>query len=405
MPRRAPTATPEPETRVYRPHGAGSVVKCKDARGVITFRPRIRRGARTDWGVGVSVTAERDAETARAEALANLEELRASIAADRPIDPRKVRMTLAAWTRQHWYPQLEAELPEESQHRTRRVYEWAMESHVLPLIGHVRLGQINAPAVQSWRAELLAKGRSRKTIRWAEARLRQCLRAAVAAQFPIDPSVFAMKHVATETADRPFVTPEQFAAVLVATVEPLWRRLWRVHFGLATRYGEVAGLRWRDWRRERGIVAIVGQLDAKSNRWRPRPKDDSRGAVPLSRDAAAALEEQLAETTATLGHAPDPDAPIFALGGEPVRYGRALAHLKAAIERANAHGAGIDERAATHALRHGHAQVLLEADVPISLISRKLRHKNERTTEAYLHGLSAEGLQSTADAIDRRQGG
>jgi integrase len=407
MPRRAAPVTidPEPSTRPYRPHGAGSVVKSTDRRGVVTFRPRVRRGERTDWGVGVSVTAERDAETARALALANLEDLRRSIAEQHPLDPAMIRMTLARWTREHWYPQLRAELPKESHHRTLRVYEWAMDSHVLPFIGHLRVaGEITVPAIQRWREELAAAGRTRNTIRWAEARLRQCLRAAVLAGYAVPEGVFLMKHVAVDALDRPFLTPEQVAALLGAIEDAAWRRLWRAHFGLATRYGEVAGLRWRDWRREKGTVAIVGQVDARTNRWRPRPKDGSRGTLPLTRDAAAALAEQWAATVAASGREPDRDAYVFARDGAPVRYGRALVQLKAAIERANAAGAGIDERAATHAFRHGHAQVLLEEGMPVALIGRKLRQRSEATTRAYLHGATAEGLQVTADAVDRRQG-
>jgi hypothetical protein len=41
----------------------------------------------------------------------------------------------------------------------------------------------------------------------------------------------------------------------------------------------------------------------------------------------------------------------------------------------------------------------------VAEIGRKLRQRSESATRAYLHGASAEGLQGTADAIDRRQGG
>ncbi len=148
------------------------------------------------------------------------------------------------------------------------------------------------------------------------------------------------------------------------------RALFELLYGTGLRVGELAGLRVRDWDRDRHELRVRG-------------KGAKERIVPVPAAARAALREWLAlrEPAGLLAQALFTNARGGALTDRGVRV----------ILRRRMLVTGIARPASPHTLRHSYATHLLDADVDLRAIQELLGHERLSTTQRYTH-VSAERL-------------
>jgi integrase len=262
-------------------------------------------------------------------------------------------------------------------------YRTRVNLHIIPLLGTRRLTALKTKDVDQWQAALETKGlavATRREIRstlviiieWAQAR--DLVTRNVAALSPGPRG--SGKKVDT-------LTKAQAKAVLEKVQD--WRLEAAVILMVMTglRIGETLGLRWSDI--TEGSVTVAGQLVTKpSLHYQPFPKTDSGyRTIDLPLKAQAAL-----------GAPGDPSDYVFLTAS-----GRLIDPSTLAMElKQRTRDLGVNVH--PHKLRHTAASLMIDAGVPIEIVSKVLGHKSIRTTlDVYGHLLD-NGRGAAASAMD-----
>jgi integrase len=362
---------PKPRRPVY---GEGSISQ-PNAKG-------IRRGRVMIDGRRVPVYGRTIAEVR--EAMADLRERAADPA---PHDSP----TLGAWL-DEWF---EEYTPEDASANTLDNYEWAIEKWA-PLHG-VTLADLDVRAIEG-RLRELARGK-RPLRRNSLIRARTVLAMAIDAynareRITWNPARHAMiPKGAKGTAEKRTLTLEQARALLdaargdraeVAIVLMLW---------LGLRPGEAAGVPWSAIDLEGGTVAITGFRRVTYADGRPEmsitkgAKAGSDRRLGLPPEAVDALRRQWArQAREKLAAGPgwtDTGLVVTTAGGAPVDP----SNLRRTVRRlAKAAGIFLERELTPYELRHTAASLLVEAGLPLEVVSDLLGHKTPRMLlEVYRH--------------------
>ncbi len=269
---------------------------------------------------------------------------------------------------------------------TYRGYEVNVRVHIVPALGHHRLGKLSPQHVQAWINELRDSGASPRTVEYARATLRRALNQALRWGL-IGRNAATLVEVPTaEAPERPAVTPEQARAILAAVAPHRLGYLVTTVLGLALRQEEALGLRWEDVDLEKGFVQIAVALQRHEGEWQllPLKTPKSRRRLPLPGFVVEALRAQRAmqeAENARLG----PRWPGWPLvftsrAGTPLD-GPNVTHQLQRILAANDL-----PRLRFHDLRHATGTLLAALGVDIRTIMAILGHSQVSTTaEIYLH--------------------
>lgn len=240
--------------------------------------------------------------------------------------------------------------------------------HLQPMIGAMRLDDINAAVVQQIRAALVAKGIGDKRINNVMAVLSKTLRYAVDAEI-IDHS----PKIRFRKTERPEIEAwdwDEYARILAsARVEgPEWYAAVCLAGEAGLRVGEVRALRWRE-----DVDLVSGHVTVNQQSWRGQvgtPKGRTRRTIPMTDTLVAALKALEVVRTGNVIRNPD---------GTPIRDAQ-TSHATYRICRR----AGLPERG-WHTLRHcfGTHAALFGVN-PWSLMSW-MGHKRIDETMGYVH--------------------
>lgn len=140
---------------------------------------------------------------------------------------------------------------------------------------------------------------------------------------------------------------------------------------------EVLGLRWKNVRIEQDFLIIAEIFAKKENTMRARTKDKEERMLPLHPYIKAVIKEKMANA-----HPED-----FLLTSSPKNfsYNSYLRFVKSVVAKMN-----LNSKIATHALRHGHAELMLSSGANIFEIQYSLGHSKTDTTKRYLHSYQPE---------------
>ena len=180
-----------------------------------------------------------------------------------------------------------------------RSYEQALEQHLLPDLGGVKLGELDRNDVQDLADRLHSSGMSASTVRNAIVPLRAiCRRALARRTIQANPTTGLELPVVEGRRDR-YASPEE-AAVLIATVPERDRPLWATAMYAGLRRGELRALRWEDVDLASGVIRVrrswdrvAGEIETKSSAGQRK--------VPI----AAVLRSRLVAHRLDAGGAPD----------------------------------------------------------------------------------------------------
>lgn len=327
------------------------------------------------------------------------------------------KMTVSAFL-DHW---LQAAAAARVKPQTARSYGQVLDLYIRPALGEQRLGQLSAVAIQKAYGDLLARGLSGRTIEYAHRVLSRALkqgeRWGFIARNPCGlVDVPKPKADTRSSAGQPKVRAmdrEQVVAFLAAAEgEEPWHALFELAFASGLRPGELLGLRWSALElggapRLRVEQALVGgdrgtqdkpRFDTPKTARSRRTVDLPSSVKPvLRRHRASQNRERLVAGTA---YAEGFDLVFADPIGRPLRTDT----MRSVFARV-AKKAGLPTGFTPYSTRHTFATLLLQANVPVKIVSEALGHASiALTLDVYSHVLPGMG-QQTAAAMDRILGG
>jgi integrase len=278
-------------------------------------------------------------------------------------------------------------------------YETTLTLYILPRWGAVKLTDIRAGMLETWRNELLENGvePDRKplgpsTVRKALLVMGILFRFAMRDHIvSVNPASFVKKpSVRTRKAAEERLTPEQLA-VLFTHCSGRTRIVVRIAATTGMREGEIFGLRWRD-------VDLKGRLVRVSRQYTHGAMVEHGKTDAASRDIG--IDGKLAtELTAwklqQKAERREDDSLVIATStGEALSASNFLSRdFRPALKRAGL------PRVNFHSLRHTAATILASSNIPPGTVHRILGHANFATTMKLYGGLTAEALDKAAGAL------
>lgn len=324
----------------------------------------------------------------RAEARTKLEQLRRRVADGLPVGDQRstVAVFLAAW--------LDRGLPPGAvSSNTVDNYRWAVDHHLVPALGAVRLRDLSAAQVELMLAGMADAGMSRSSMARVHGVLSRALRYAERRDL-VSRNVSTLVDTPAGPSTRSrALTVEQAGKLLAATAGDRLDALFVTGLMLGLRPGELLGLPWSAVDLDAGVLRVVQSLkrertDAGQVLLVGEPKTPrSRRALDMPSPVVEALRahrgRQVVERLASGPEWLDTGLVFTTKQGAPIDP----ANLRREFRRlTNAAGLGAWH---PHELRHSTASILSAAGVPLEVVSDVLGHEGPRVTAAvYRHAIT-----------------
>ena len=283
-------------------------------------------------------------------------------------------------------------------------YRRDLETYVLPRIGGVRIGALDARRIRKLAYDLrdektkrAADGRSWATVRRILAPLSVMLGTAAEDGVILAKPWPRLPTPRRDPLKRRHLSVEELAQLLAALPTPQDRLLVRFLAETGLRISELKAIRWRDL--ELGADPLVsvrrrhrlldGEQETKSER--------STGTVPITPQLARELKKHRLRN-----RRPPADELVFTGKGgarlDEANYRRRV--LDPACVRAGIPPIGF------HVLRHTHGSIVAAATRDVRAVQRRLRHTSASfTLETYIHLLDDRaGVDAVANALRRGSG-
>jgi integrase len=290
-------------------------------------------------------------------------------------------------------------------------YDAVVRRYVRPALGEQPLEALHPRGLSRFYVELLSGGGrdgaalSLRTVRYVHAILHKALddarRAGYLTANPTDDATLPRIHPTRADRARPQLqtwTAEQLRGFLAATVATPRGPLWAVAAGTGMRRGELLGLRWDDVDLDAGVLRV--RLSLSRVRGQPYLKEPKTGRARRLRvdrhvvEALRAQQQAQARDARRVGPAWDHawNLVFTTATGGPCHPDAVTTDFRQACRAAGAPPIRL------HDLRHTHATLLLEAGVPVKVVSERLGHASVMLTlDIYAHVLPA----MDADAVAR----
>lgn len=371
--------------------------------GSISLRKDGRWEVRLDLGRGIDGKRRRKAAFAatQADAIERLRELGGRAVSGRLLTSSTptVARYLDEWfatNQETWRPS------------TRRSYRHAIDLHLVPVFGPLRLESVTPQLIQRWLVQHKQQHGARRRIELAHATLRSALSDAKRLQLVAFNAAELVK--VPRAMRRPIepLTVEQAAAFVHVAATHRLGALFTVALACGLRLGEATGLRWQDVDLESGEVQIVQQLQRVDRRLvlQPLKTANSRRTLVLPGVCLLALrahrtrqrEERLKAgadwidtglvfTTYTRGKR---DRKI----GNALHPRNVLRTLHELLATAQL------PRRRFHDLRHSAASLLIAEGVQLAQVSKLLGHAELRLTADLYSHLQRQTAATAARVMD-----
>lgn len=284
--------------------------------------------------------------------------------------------------------------------RTLQDYRAIVRRYLRPALGDLRLHQLTPVQIQALYAEMLERGLSARTVRYAHAVLRSALGQAVKWRLVSHNAATAVELPRQRRREMKALSPKQAGRFLAAAKEDRFAALWSVLVTSGLRPGEALALRWVDLDGERVRVcrALVKRAGLVTSFEEPKT-GRSRRSVTLPASTVAALRaHRVKQAEEKLAAGPEyTDAElIFATqtGGPLSLPNLTRRHFKPLLE-----AAGLPPMR-LYDLRHTAATLLLAAGEHPKIVSERLGHSTVTLTlDTYSHVLP-EMQTATAEKLE-----
>lgn len=254
-----------------------------------------------------------------------------------------------------------------------------LRANILPRLGSRAIDAVSPCEIERFKAELLARGLSPKTINNHLTVIRKMLM--TASEWGLVAHVPLIRRLKASPPPFQYLTPPQVSAVATHIGEEPWPTLVLTAAGTGLRYSELIALQWAD------LTCVNSRYTLTVTRGYVRGEYSS---TKTHRIRYVPLPRHVADAVLAL---PRKGNLIFAWGGRPIPYQRARKRLARATDRAGVPDIG------WHALRHTYASELAQRGAPLQIIRDLLGHTNVQMTNRYAH-MSPETLLRAVDLLD-----
>ncbi|WHM35451.1 site-specific integrase [Streptomyces sp. BPTC-684] len=280
-------------------------------------------------------------------------------------------------------------------------YRDYVRNDLIPAFGTLKLDQLAHRHISAYVTCQLAAGRGETTLYRCLATLSSALGDAVRQHRlphnPASPPVLRRP----PSPERRIWTAQEAARFLVYChqADPEMADLFEVLIGTGMRKGEALGLHWDDVHLPEGVLYVRCTLSAIDNNrlviTTPKTRS-SRGWIAISPRVATALRHHALSTPRTCR---DPDDPFAGLvfcrpDGRPLGPHQVLDRLHQLSAEAGV------PRITVHDLRHLAATITITAGVPLTVVSKTLRHSTLSTTANVYSHLTQQAAREAVDTID-----
>ncbi len=270
---------------------------------------------------------------------------------------------------------------------TVRSYRRMAEKDILPVLGKMRMQNIQPSHIKQLYALMSADGKGARTIQLVHIVLhgafKQAVKEGLIGRSPMD----AVERPRVETAEYQILTEEQARQFLIAATGSPYETLFYLALTTGMRKGELLGLKWSDLDREKGILLVQRQLQQVG--WSgaflvpPKTKAGHR-QIKLGEVALAKLDahrQQQVLQRAAAGDRWQENGMTFTSGiGTYLDQSKVSREFKRLLKQA-----GLPD-IRFHDLRHTSISILLESGTPVNTVQRRAGHsKPSVTTDIYGH--------------------
>lgn len=284
--------------------------------------------------------------------------------------------------------------------RTLADYENTCRRYVRPAIGKVKLSKFNPTQVQRLYSSLQAKGLHRAPAQ-VHATLHRAFRLAVLWRWLGENPCYRVLPPRYAAARKDVWDRAQLRTFLDGIADRTLQPFWTVAVLSGCRLGELLGLRWEDIDLTTSAIRVRVNLQRIGREWvesAPKTKAGER-TITLPPEGAAALKHQRAlqaEWRLRAGTDWQETGLVFTgLKGQPLHHATASNALSTECRRLGL------PKVTPHGLRHLHASILLDAGLPVPVVSARLGHaKPSITMSIYAHKVGRDDRQAV-EALER----
>jgi integrase len=306
-----------------------------------------------------------------------------------------VRTIAERWRKAGYSPRRADEL----RSTTSADYETALTRYILPRWGAVRMSEIRAGMLETWRNELLEKGIEPDWKPLGASTVRKCLLVVgILFRFAMRDHIVAVNPaglvrkpaVRTRKAAEERLTPEQMAAFF-AKLTGRTRVVVRIGAMTGMREGEIFGLRWQDVNLKGKVIHVLRQFT--HGEFVEFPKTEA-GNRDIGIDAKLAADLAAWKLAQKPEHRKDDSLVVATHTGGAISASNFLARdFYPALKAAEL------PRVVFHSLRHTAATILASSSTPPGTVHRILGHASFATTMKLYGGLTAEAREVAAEAM------
>lgn len=287
---------------------------------------------------------------------------------------------------------------------TLKSYESYLNRHIIPELGHIKLGELTPQDVQKFLNKRARSGLTPRTVQYLRAILRSALAEAEAWGYIERNSASLAKAPKMERREVSVLTATDARALIASTVDDRIGNLFALALYTGLRQGELLGLRWPDIDLDQGTIQIRKALQKQGREMKfIEPKTArSRRKIFLPAAAVSILTHQKVNVDVMRRHAgsawQDWDLVFPSQVGTPLDGSNVTHHLQRKLTEAGL------PRVRFHDLRHTCATLLLEQGVQDRVIMEQLGHSQiTLTLNTYSH-VRPTMLSAAAAALDHALG-
>jgi integrase len=290
--------------------------------------------------------------------------------------------------------------------RTLESYEAAVEVHLIPLVGKIRLTRLTPTQVSACYAALRAKGLSGTSVQIFHGVLRKALQDALRRGEIVRNVADLVDTPKRDTPEMSVLTPEECRGLLEVARGDKLEAFFVLALTTGARLGELQALTWRAVDFDRRRIQIWQTYQENKNGkpvFSPPKTARSRRTIVLTAIAIEALRRHRAaqlEHRVRVGSLYQDHGLVFAGAfGMPISANAIRIHAFAPL----CARAGLPHLR-FHALRHSAATLLMSSGVPVKVASEMLGHSDITTTlRVYSHVMEPD-QERAASAMDRTFG-
>ncbi|MFI9237649.1 tyrosine-type recombinase/integrase [Streptomyces sp. NPDC053079] len=278
-------------------------------------------------------------------------------------------------------------------------YRAYAEDDLVPALGKIKLDDLGYGHITAFVRAQLSRGRGpaiHRILTTLSSALGEAVRHHRLDHNPARPTIIPRP----AAAERHIWTVDEAVAFLryCHTADPLMADLVEVLIGTGIRKGEALALGWDDVRLDKRVLYIHATLSAIDNNrlviTTPKTRS-SRNWVAVSGRVATALHHRARDRRPSTMAGLEGDFVFHRPDGRPLHPEYVLNRFHLLCRKAGV------SRTTIHDLRHLSATISINAGVPLTVVSKTLRHSTLSTTANIYSHLTTQAAREAVDAIDK----